>query len=274
MIAIRTLLPIFAMLFFGTAAQSQNKRPVVKIETSEGDILVELYNETPLHRDNFLKLAGQGFYDSTLFHRVIKDFMVQGGDPESKGAGKDKTLGEGGPGYTIPAEFHKDLYHQRGALAAARKGDNVNPERASSGSQFYIVQGRTFNDSMLNNFEERINAANMQEIASAFIQRPENAAYLQRIREAQQNQDREALKQLDAELMPMIEAEARKNRFQFTPGQREVYKTKGGTPHLDMQYTVFGQVIDGMDVVDKIASKPTLRDRPVEDVWMKISVVK
>ena len=184
----------------------------VLIKTSEGDITIALYDNTPKHKENFLKLVNSGFYDGILFHRIIQGFMIQTGDPDSKGAPAGKMLGNGGPGYTIPAEFKPENYHKRGAVAAARQGDQVNPTKASSGSQFYIVDGKPFN----------------------------------------------------ANLMAQISYQYGKS---FTDEQRKVYETIGGAPFLDGDYTVFGEVVEGMDVVDKIAAKPKDRyDRPTADV--------
>lgn len=217
-----TFLFIGILFFMGNLSNAagmdhhgQEKAPVVLISTDMGDITVMLYNETPQHRDNFLRLAEEGFYDGLLFHRVISGFMIQAGDPHSRDAEPGERLGSGGPGYTIPAEIQPGLFHQKGALAAARQGDQVNPERASSGSQFYIVQGRTYNEQELNMM-------------------------------------------------------VRQRGIPFSDEQVEKYKTVGGTPHLDDAYTVFGQVIDGMEVIDKIgAVKTGPGDRPVDDVSIK-----
>ncbi|MBO4646190.1 MAG: peptidylprolyl isomerase [Bacteroidales bacterium] len=189
-----------------------DKLTKVIFKTSEGDITIALYDNTPKHKENFLKLVGEGFYTDILFHRIIQGFMIQTGDPESKNAPSGKQLGSGGPGYTIPAEFRPENYHKRGAVAAARMGDQMNPTKASSGSQFYIVDGKKFDEN-----------------------------YLQQI--------------------------SYQMRIQFTDEQKEVYKTIGGAPFLDMQYTVFGEVTEGMDVVDKIAAKQKdANDRPLKDV--------
>ena len=196
----------------------------VLIHTEYGDMIVELYDKTPIHKENFLKLAGSGFYDSTLFHRVINGFMIQGGDPDSKGAPAGMRLGNGGPDYTLEAEFDTTLIHKKGALAAARKGDGVNPEQRSSGSQFYIVQGKIFNDEGLDRMEEHIAESNPG--------------------------------------------------FSYTEEQREIYKTIGGTPHLDMAYTVFGQVVEGVNVIDSIAAVRTRGSRPVEDVIMTMERIE
>jgi len=200
-------------------ALAQKIGKTVTISTEYGTMKVGLYEETPLHRDNFIKLASEGFYDDLLFHRVIKQFMIQGGDPDSKGATPDKRLGSGGPSYTVPAEFNDNLYHKKGALCAARTN---NPEKASSSCQFYIVQGKPQTDAELDQLESRLG-------------------------------------------------------FKYTAEQREMYKTVGGVPFLDRNYTVYGEVIEGMDVIDKIAGAETnkaMGDRPVKDVKMTVKVVK
>jgi len=205
---------IFCFAQKDSVATKKDRKKDVLIQTNYGDIVVRLSDSTPLHRDNFLKLVKTHYYDSVLFHRVIKNFMIQGGDPNSKHAKPGEPLGEGGPGYTIPAEFRSTLFHKKGVIAAAR--DN-NPEKASSGSQFYIVQGKIFTEVGLDS----------------------------------------------------VETYRLKGR-KIPSEQREVYKTVGGAPHLDQNYTVFGEVVKGLDVVDKIASVPTSkgedRDRPLEDV--------
>jgi peptidyl-prolyl cis-trans isomerase B (cyclophilin B) len=192
----------------------------VKIETSYGDMVVKLYNETPKHRDNFLKLVKDGTYNDLLFHRVINQFMIQGGDPNSRNAKPGQMLGDGELGYTIPAEFVPGLYHKKGALAAARQADQVNPEKRSSSCQFYIVQGNKW----------------------------------------------------DAAKLKMVEQRYGKS---FSEEQAKVYATLGGTPFLDGDYTVFGEVVEGLEVVDKIAAvKCGPMDRPVEDVKMKMSIIE
>jgi peptidyl-prolyl cis-trans isomerase B (cyclophilin B) len=208
-----------------TSSQSktpaQNETPTIVIHTTFGDMKVKLYDETPQHRDNFLKLVNEGFYDELLFHRVINEFMIQGGDPDSKNAAEGLRIGSGGLDYTIPAEFNAALYHKKGALAAARMGDNVNPEKRSSGCQFYIVHGKRWLP---------------EEIAA--MKSPQYG-------------------------------------FTFTPEAEKAYQTIGGAPFLDGQYTVFGEVIEGLDVIDKIASQPKDgNDRPLKDVIMSIDVDK
>lgn len=220
-----------AILMLPTTLSAQNdkgtkgttKRPRVEVRTTLGTMIVELYNETPQHRDNFLKLVKEHFYDSLVFHRVIPGFMVQGGDPDSKRAAAGMPLGMGGPGYTVPAEILPGLYHTKGTLAAARQGDQVNPTKASSGSQFYIVQGRTY-----------------------------------------QPQEMDMIAKRNATMgTPVTYDDAAKAR----------YASVGGAPHLDGAYTVFGEVVEGLDVVDKIAAvQRDGRDRPADDIrmWMKI----
>ena len=193
---------------------------LILLETPFGEMEIELFDETPKHRDNFIKLAEEGFYEDLLFHRVISGFMLQGGDPKSKGAKAGKNLGSGGPGYQIEAEFNPEFVHLKGALAAARTGGPSNPLKKSSGSQFYIVQGNTLTEAQLNQVEQR-------------------------------------------------------KGIRYTDEQKKIYTEVGGTPFLDMEYTVFGRVVNGFDVIDKIAkSKTNKSNRPDEDVWMKVRVVK
>jgi peptidyl-prolyl cis-trans isomerase B (cyclophilin B) len=222
---------LFLLTVFSLFAQQEvtvkkkDRKKDVLLQTNYGEIVLRLSDSTPLHRDNFIKLVKSGYYDSVLFHRVINRFMIQAGDGDSKRAAPGQPLGEGGPNYTVPAEFRPALFHQKGVLAAAREGDNVNPQKASSGSQFYIVQGKTFTD------------AGLDSVETYRIKR------------------------------------------KIPADQREVYKTIGGTPHLDMNYTVFGRVVKGLDVVDSIAavetSKGKDKDRPVKDVVIvKAKLVK
>ena len=236
---------------------------IVDIKTTMGDIKVKLYGDTPLHRDNFLKLAREGFYDGLLFHRVINDFMIQGGDPESKDAQPGKMLGAGDPGYNIDAEItYPKHFHRRGALAAAREGDEVNPERRSSGSQFYIVTGKTYNDSTLAQMEKRMLLDRQQELFRKLAQ--ENRDTIMSLR---RSRDHAGLEKLQQELIARVEAETSANPVRIPAEIKDTYKTCGGTPHLDGAYTVFGEVIEGMDVVDAIQKVETDRsDRPKTDV--------
>ena len=216
---------LFILLFSFAQNTDKQKKDTdkvyyVKIETSYGDMVVKLYNETPLHRDNFIKLVKDGTYDGLIFHRVINQFMIQGGDPKSRDAKPGQMLGDGELGYTIPAEFVSGLFHKKGALAAARQGDEVNPKKASSSCQFYIVQGTTW----------------------------------------------------DANRLKMVEQRMGKS---FTAKEAEVYATLGGTPFLDGDYTVFGEVVEGMEVIDKIAAVQCgPMDRPIDDVKMKMSIIE
>lgn len=235
----------------------------VLISTSLGDIEVALYNQTPKHRDNFVKLVGEGFYDGVLFHRVIKDFMIQTGDPKSRNAAPGDMLGAGDPGYTIEAEIvYPQCFHKRGALAAARTGDNVNPERRSSGSQFYIVTGRKMAPAMLEQMEQRMNDQRRQQVFDSLV-----APRRKEVMKMRMAGDTAGLNKLQAELVELTEQEVAKNPVKFTEAQVEAYSTVGGAPHLDGQYTVFGEVTKGMDVVDKIECVETGRaDRPTTDV--------
>jgi cyclophilin family peptidyl-prolyl cis-trans isomerase len=217
----KLFLLLFVFLSSGLFAQEvklkkKDRKRDVELVTSEGRIILRLSDSTPLHRDNFLRLVKSHYFDSILFHRVIKSFMIQAGDPNSRRAATGQPLGNGGPGYTVPAEIREGLFHKKGAVAAARQGDNVNPAKASSGSQFYIVQGRTFTDKELDSIE-------------------------------------------------VVRLSGKK----LSPERRTYYKTVGGTPQLDGNYTVFGEVVRGVDVVDKIAASATStaqdRDRPLTD---------
>ena len=244
--------------------EDMDKETLVKIETTAGDIKVKLYNETPKHRDNFIKLVKDGMYEGTLFHRVIKDFMIQAGDPDSKNAPKGKMLGAGDVGYTIPAEFvYPKFFHKKGALSAARQGDNVNPKKESSGCQFYIVTGKVYNDSTLLSMESQMNENKINVIFNTLAQK-----HMKEIYKMRKANDENGLYDLQEKLFAEAqEIAAKQPEFHFTPEQIEAYTTVGGTPHLDGEYTVFGEVVEGMDVVDKIQQVKTDRsDRPEEDV--------
>ena len=242
---------------------TQSTPATVLMRTSLGNITIRLYDDTPKHTANFLKLAKEGYYNGTLFHRVIRDFMIQGGDPDSRNAKPGQPLGMGDPSYTVPAEFvYPKYFHKRGALAAARQGDNVNPEKASSGSQFYIVTGKVYTPGQLDQMEVRLKHQQMQQIFDSLARENRNS-----IMALRRNRDQAGLQQLQDSLVKQTEAIAAKNPAKFTPEQREAYTTVGGTPHLDGSYTVFGEVIKGMDVVDSIQKVATDgSDRPKEDV--------
>ena len=239
----------------------------VKIETTLGDIIVRLYDETPIHRDNFVKLVKEGYYDGTLFHRVIKDFMIQGGDPDSKGAPAGKMLGVGGPDYTLESEIKDNLYHKRGALAAARQGDEVNPERRSSGSQFYIVWGQVYKENQLNQLGKQIR---MQKVQDAFNDLAK--ARREEIMQMRRERNRAGLQELQDQLI--AEAENKVGKQGLTDEQMQLYSTVGGTPHLDGQYTVFGEVEEGLNVVEQIQNTATGRaDRPTNDIDMRMTII-
>ena len=241
------------------------KETEVLMRTNLGDIKLKLYNDTPLHRDNFLKLVDNGTYNGLLFHRVIKEFMIQGGDVASKDAPMTKQLGAGDLGYTIPAEFvYPKYFHKRGALCAARTGDEVNPEKASSASQFYIVTGKKYTESELSQMEKQLLNRLKQSIFARL--QTENKS---KILELYRSGDKEGLAILRDTLIGKteLEAEKRKNEAKFTDEQCQIYQKIGGVPFLDNQYTVYGEVVEGMDVVEKIeASKTNKQDRPKENV--------
>ena len=253
--------------------KKKEKTTFVEVTTVYGVMKFKLYNETPLHRDNFVKLTKEAFFDSLLFHRVINQFMIQGGDPDSKGAKPGAMLGNGGPNYDIDAEFVPSLYHKRGALAAAREGDAQNPLKRSSGSQFYIVQGRVFDSVQIANIQQnRIDKIRSSEMKTCLYDSA-NVVLLESYREALQRKDEVAgqvvIDSLDVMIAPVLE------KYEYTPEQLEVYQTIGGTPHLDYSYTVFGEMVEGFDVLDSIAAVPTdKRDRPKEDVMMTVRIVK
>jgi len=258
--------------FMTTNAQNKEKETIVAITTDYGKIRIKLYNETPQHRDNFIKLINEGFYNDLLFHRVIKDFMIQGGDPQSKGAPASKSLGAGDVGYTIPAEFvYPKYYHKKGALAAARQGDQVNPQKRSSGCQFYIVQGKTMTDQELDRMEQ-----NMQNKAKESRFYEIVATKTDLIQKLQQAGDQAGLQKLQTEILAQVDKELANNApVKFSEQMRKDYKTIGGTAFLDNEYTVFGEVIEGLDVIDKIAAVKTRPgDRPEVDLKMKVVIEK
>jgi len=256
-----------------TRAASNDIASIVCLETTYGKITLKLYPETPKHRDNFLKLVNQGFYNGVLFHRVITNFMIQAGDPKSKTTTANATLGAGDVGYTIPAEFiYPQYYHKRGALAAAREGDKRNPLKVSSGCQFYIVQGRVFAAEELQEMEK----TNYLNLTEKLYQEAAKTKQVQFNKFKVENN----LAKLDAmrdSLLNEVRATIIKNpTYKFTEQQRKDYTTIGGTPHLDGNYTVFGEVIEGLDVVDKISKAQTApNNRPVENIIViKAEVVK
>lgn len=248
---------------------SQEKETEVLIKTTLGNIKVKLYNNTPLHRDNFLKLVEDGTYTDLLFHRVIKDFMIQGGDPDSRNAAPSAMLGMGNLGYTVDAEFRiPQLFHKKGALSAARMGDDMNPSKSSSASQFYIVTGKTFTEDQLRMMEKQRYERLKQNIF-AELQSANNDS----IKALYKAGDRSAIFDFRSKLQEeaLTQAQERASEAKFTPEQVEVYTMIGGTPHLDGEYTVYGEVTEGMDIVDQIQNAATKRgDRPVEDIKFTI----
>lgn len=240
------------------------------METSLGNIWLKLYEDTPLHRENLLKLVREGYYNGILFHRVIQHFMIQAGDPESKHAHPDMLLGEGDIGYTIPAEILPKHYHKRGVLAAAREGDEVNPARESSGSHFYIVQGKVFTPESLNREIEKINNRRYTALFNRI-----KAGREGEIEKYQLADDYENLMRINQEISDSTRSRFEKVKLELSEEQRQIYLTQGGTPHLDGEYTVFGEVIEGMEIIDKIAAVQTdENDRPETDVIIqKIEIV-
>lgn len=244
------------------------KETTVIMHTSLGDVTLKLYNETPLHRDNFIKLVKEGTYNGLLFHRVIKDFMVQGGDVTSKDAPMNKSLGAGDLGYTVPAEFvYPKYFHKKGALCAARTGDEVNPERASSASQFYIVTGKKYTEGELKQMEKQLENRLKQSIFARL--QTENKV---KIMQLYRNGEKEELAILRDTLVGKaeLEAEKRKEEACLPAELREAYRSVGGVPFLDNQYTVYGEVVDGIEVVDAIQKvKTNKQDRPLENIVIK-----
>ena len=257
---------IGVLLILVLAASCKNEtEPIVKITTEYGDIKIRLYDKTPKHRDNFLKLVDEKFYDGLLFHRVINHFMIQGGDPTSKNAGPDVMLGEGDVDYRIDAEFVPEYFHKKGVLAAAREGDDTNPERKSSGAQFYIVQGKVYSPEQLEATVKSINERRKM----ALYGRLKNQ-YKDEFTRLQEVNGTEGIVALSEKLTRECDSLFVNAEFVLTEEQKKVYTTVGGTPHLDGQYTVFGEVIEGLEIVDKIAAVKTSEwDRPVEDVMIK-----
>ncbi len=248
---------------------------LITISTEYGDMLAILHDETPKHKANFIKLAESGFYDSLLFHRVIQGFMIQGGDPQSKNAPQGIPLGSGGPGYTTPAEIIPNLFHLKGALSAARTGDQMNPERASSGSQFYVVQGNQVDPVMLPRVESGINQDIKGKAVRAYAFRPENKSLLDSIMNAQSTGNSELFNQLVTSTEKKALADGNLKEFAYPAEIKSEYQNTGGAPHLDQQYTVFGQVVKGLEVIDKIADVQTAPgDRPLNDILMTVKVEK
>lgn len=260
-IAILLLIFVCAWACTPSAEKSNNERTQVEMMTDYGTILIELYNETPLHRDNFINLAKNNAYDSLLFHRVIDNFMIQGGDPDSRLAQANDTLGEGDAPYRVKAEFHKELFHKKGVLAAAR---DDNPEKASSAMQFYIVHGKIFTDSLLDRLETNVNVLRA---VACFDKDSTKQPLIDSLLKAKNRSVVASYDLLKDSLLGFAQNEDVFELYAIPQNQREIYKTLGGTPHLDQRYTVFGEVVKGIEVVDSIAKVSTsLMDRPIIDL--------
>jgi peptidylprolyl isomerase len=266
-IFVRILAFTILFLVISCSVPGGNEGTVILMKTSLGDIRLKLYDETPLHRDNFIKLVNSGFYEGISFHRVINNFMIQAGDPVTRTVPIDKTADSLNT-YTIPPEFKKDLFHKKGALAAAREGNDVNPEMRSSGTHFYIVQGVKFSDEELGLAEQRINTNLKQALFNKIIHQVADSARLSGISLSEAEvQEKAAVR--------MFEYLSTNPDYKIPENQREVYKTIGGVPRLDGTYTVFGEVLEGLDVVDKIAAvKTDAADKPLDDVKiLKIKII-
>lgn len=263
---------LLALSLVSSCAQKSGKSDyVVTIKTSYGDMVAILYDETPKHKANFIKLAKEHYFDSLLFHRVIAGFMIQGGDPDSKRAQPGQPLGQGGPGYTVDAEFNPNLFHEKGALSAARLGDEQNPTKASSGSQFYIVQGTVIPSSDLEDL--RIDQMKFNTAFRQVMQNPANQPLIDTLNKIYLTGDMQAYKKKIFSLVPRIEKETGMTLAKFvSPEKINAYTSVGGAPHLDGGYTVFGKVIKGLEIIDKIASVQTNGERPLEDIRMVVTV--
>lgn len=267
---------LFLSLLNSANAQTY-RREIILISTPYGDMKIRLFKETPLHSNNFLKLVKQGFYDSLLFHRVINHFMIQGGDRDSKYANDTAALGYGDVDYWVPAEFNKKLYHKKGMLAAAREDDEVDPAKESSGSQFYIVQGKTYDSTALRKMEIRVNKNIVQKINYNVAFSGKSMALKNYYTRLDREGKTDSLKMVRRQLVDPVSIAVyeRTPHFTYTAQQKQTYATLGGTPNLDMNYTIFGEVVEGLEVIDKIAAvKTDKNDRPIENVRMRISVIK
>ena len=254
-----------------SGAENKKNSGLYLIETEFGDMAIRLYDETPLHKANFDSLVNQKYYDGMLFHRIIKGFMVQGGDPNSKTATPGQSLGTGGPGYTIPAEFVDSLIHKKGVLAAARQGDEVNPTKESSGSQFYIVQGTVTNEAGLAQMEAMVNNSKRQKLGYALFNAPENKDIKDQVVYHQSLRNTDSVNFYANKIETLLQDTFPKVKFSYSEKARKAYTTVGGTPQLDGAYTVFGEITEGLNILDsiaKVAVNP--QNRPLEDMKMTI----
>lgn len=263
---IRTLLVLAILAFVSCTNKYKDSNRYVKIITDEGVIVVRLYNETPKHTENFIKLTEQKFFDDLIFHRVIKDFVVQGGDPETRNAEPGKLYGEKDAGYLVDPEIIDTIYHKRGVIAMAREGDDVNPEKKSSSSQFYLVVGKLYTNDELNNLEVKLNKKLREKIEKNLYD-----SLLSNLN----NPDSKFLNQITQKVSILADSIMNIKRIKFNDKQRSIYTTLGGIPHLDGNYTVFGEIVEGYDVVEKISQVQTdSNDRPVKDIKFKVRIVK
>lgn len=262
--------------FIGHMSAQQLSNETIILETSYGIMKIKLYEETPLHKANFLKLVNEQFFDSLLFHRVINGFMIQGGDPLSKRAKPGDSLGHGDLGYTVPAEFNRTLIHKKGTLCAAREGDDINRTQASSASQFYLVQGKKRSMEDLKKYEDRINKTHYTNCAREFMSSEKGKQMKRDYNRLKTESKSDSAALVSVEIEKEIQSEySKKPEYKFDAHQVEVYTTIGGTPHLDGTYTVFGEVIEGIELIDKIAAvKTDKRDRPLIDIKMKLKQMK
>ncbi len=269
---IKILTTFFVFILLMSSCAQEKKDAVITIKTSQGDMVAILYDETPKHKANFIKLAKEHFFDSMIFHRVISGFMIQGGDPDSKKAGAGQRLGNGGPGYTVDAEFNPKFYHEKGALSAARQSDQVNPTKASSGSQFYVVQGSVMAPADVENL--KFDQMKLMTGLRKMFEDPANKPLLDSLNALYYSGDVPAYTKRLNELAPRIEkATGIKVTREVSEEKKKSYTTVGGAPHLDGEYTVFGKVIKGLEVIDKIATvQRDASDRPLEDIRMFITV--
>ena len=255
---------LLTLLVLGSFIKKSDEVEVI-MTTSKGELILKLYNQTPIHRDNFVKLINNQFYNGISFHRVIKNFMAQAGDPNSRDPEYTGSLGNNSEGETLPAEIYPFLFHKKGALAAARMGDQVNPEKRSSGSQFYIVQGKKYNRNQLTQMEARINQQLEGNLVGIFLKDSSNREYMNRVKVCQQNGWMDSLNLVVGEIKNMVFKDV--DKFTFSEEQLKAYETVGGTPFLDNGYTVFGEVVSGIDIIDSICTSPTLPgDKPQEPI--------
>jgi peptidyl-prolyl cis-trans isomerase B (cyclophilin B) len=265
----KSLIIFLVLTCTGISGFSQKKDQLVTIKTKYGEMVIILYNETPKHKANFIKLANEHFFDSLLFHRIIEGFMIQGGDPDSRKAQPGQRLGLSGPGYTVDAEFNPALFHEKGALAAARMNDQANPTKASSGSQFYIVQGKVISENEL-----KIDPDKFKTAMQKFFENPAHQSLYDSIGKLYQAGDTKGYETTVLGLKDRMEKETGiKTDQAISPEKLKAYSTVGGVPRLDGSYTVFGKVIKGLEVIDKIAAQPRDQaDRPNDDIRMFVTV--